>query len=144
VARALPIFTREKLLDQLDDDEVLLQRMIALFLDHTPRHLDDIRSAIADHAAAALAHAAHALLSSLGAFGAVHAHQLALRLEGLGEAADFTAASAAFTALEQEAAQISAALEELAGAAVLGDAPEGFPGGRKHSVPTLPGAASTG
>ena len=42
--RAPSIFSREHLLDELDGDEALLQRMIALFHENTPHLLDDIRA----------------------------------------------------------------------------------------------------
>ncbi len=114
VSAAPALFSREKLLDELDGDEALLRRMIALFHEHTPRLLDDIRSSIARRGARDLARSAHALLGSLGAFGADDARGLTFRLEGFGKLSDFKHAISTFEELEREAARISAALAELA------------------------------
>ena len=104
------LFSREKLLDQLDRDEDLMQRMIALFEENTPRLLAAIRDAITRRSGGDLARSAHALLSSLGAFGAVDAHRLALRLEELAQREDYEHTNATFAALERETADIYRAL----------------------------------
>ena len=113
-ACAPAIFPRAQLLDQLDDDEELLERMIALFHRNTPQLVSDIGDSLARQNAADLAHAAHALLSSLGALGAKDAHRLALRLEEAGRASDFTATAPTFAELEAEVTRVCAALEKLA------------------------------
>ena len=74
---ALLILTHKRLLEQLDGDETLMQRMIELFQTNTPELLENIRASIAMKSAEGLARSAHALLSSLGAFGAADAHELA-------------------------------------------------------------------
>ncbi len=110
-ARALPVFSREKLLDQLDDDEPLLRKMIALFHEDTPCLLDDIRAALARRSGADLARATHALLSSLGAIGAKEASRLTHELEAFAKSEDLgKKAEATLAALEDETAQIYAAL----------------------------------
>jgi PAS domain S-box-containing protein len=109
-ARALPVFSREKLLDELDGDEALMQRMIALFHENTPRLLDDIRGSIARRGSSDLARSAHALLSSLGAFGANNARHLTLRLETQAEHEDYEHTDQTFAALERETAEIHTAL----------------------------------
>jgi hypothetical protein len=53
--KELPIFSRKKLLDELDGDEMLMRRMILLFQESTPRLLEDIRGSIARHASGDLA-----------------------------------------------------------------------------------------
>ena len=112
--QALSIFTREQLLDQFDDDEALLQRMIALFESNTPRLVEDIRGSIARRSADELARAAHALISSVGVFGAREAHRLTLELEELGRRAEFTGVDAIFAQLEAETGCVRAALEAIA------------------------------
>jgi HPt (histidine-containing phosphotransfer) domain-containing protein len=54
------------LLDQLDGDEDLMERMVMLFRESTPRLLEQISAAIASEDAPGLARSAHALFSSLG------------------------------------------------------------------------------
>jgi PAS domain S-box-containing protein len=112
-AKAPPIFSRAKLLDQLDDDEALLHRMIELFNENTPLLLDDIRGAIARQSGSDLARSAHALLSSLGVFGAGKASLLTRKLEALGLQNDLSPAADVFSELEHEAARIFDALEEI-------------------------------
>jgi HPt (histidine-containing phosphotransfer) domain-containing protein len=84
--------------------------MIALFDQNTPQLMNDIRDSIARRSAADLGRAAHALLSSLGAFGAEKAHRLTLRLEALGRAGDFFGAGATFAELVGEADDVGKAL----------------------------------
>jgi HPt (histidine-containing phosphotransfer) domain-containing protein len=107
---ALPIFTREKLLDQLDGDEELMQRLVAIFQENTPRLLEEIRGSIARRGSRDLARSAHALLSSLGAVGANDAHQLTRQLEAQALEEDYTETERTFAALEQETAEIHTAL----------------------------------
>ncbi len=108
------ISTRADLLEQLDDDQSLLARMAALFRANTPLLMDDIRRALAAQDAPAIARAAHALLGSLGIFGAKDAHRLTLQVEEHGIREDFAGVARAFAALEHEAARIDAAMESLA------------------------------
>ena len=108
--RTLPIFSRAKLLGQLDGDEALLLRLIALFQENTPRLLEDIRGSIARRGSGDLARAAHALLSSLGAFGANDARRLTQQLEAQGHGKNFEHTDRTFAALERETAEIHATL----------------------------------
>jgi PAS domain S-box-containing protein len=111
---ALPIFSRETMLGQLDGDEVLLRHMIAVFEEETPRALDNIREASARGDFASLARSAHALLSSLGAFGAESAHGLTRQLEVQALGKETARISVTLAALEAEVAGIHAALAALA------------------------------
>jgi len=108
--RVLPVFSREKLLDQLDGDEALMSRMIALFHENTPHLLDDIRGSIVRRDARDLAHSAHALLSSLGVFGALDASHLTRQLEAHGREKNYQHTDETFAALERETAEIHLAL----------------------------------
>ncbi|HEV7402366.1 MAG TPA: response regulator, partial [Chthoniobacteraceae bacterium] len=105
-----PTHSREKLLDQLDGDEALLQRMIVLFHEDTPRLLDNIRDSVARRAAPDLARSAHALMSSLGVFGAREARRLTRQLEAQAREEINAQTDRTFAALEQETADIHAAL----------------------------------
>ncbi|MBA3962354.1 MAG: PAS domain-containing protein [Chthoniobacterales bacterium] len=107
------VFSREKLLEQLDNDEELLEQMVTLFRDGTPRLLEEIRDAIAREDAAAVARAAHALLSSLGAFGAQDAYRLARELEEMGSGRNLMDAAPVFLELKAEADRIYGALVSL-------------------------------
>jgi HPt (histidine-containing phosphotransfer) domain-containing protein len=84
------------MLKHLDDDEERLQKLIELFTENTPQIMESIRAAITRHNSAGLEKAAHKLLSSLGAFGAAHARDLASGLEKQGERKDFKGADEKF------------------------------------------------
>jgi PAS domain S-box-containing protein len=109
----LPIFSREKLLDDLDGDELLLQRMIHLFHENTPRLLDEIRDALAHRRPDELSRAAHALLSSLGVFGVKAAHQLTQLLEAPADDESYEHHDRTFAALKREVAEIYPALASV-------------------------------
>jgi PAS domain S-box-containing protein len=110
---ALPIFSREELLHRLDGDEPLMRQLIAIFQENTPRLLDDIRVSVARPVGNDVARSAHALLSSLGAFGAVEAHRLARQLETQALGGSVEESANTFAALERETKQVFAAIEEL-------------------------------
>ena len=115
-SKALPIYARKELLDQFDGDEALLRRLIHIFHEDTPRLLDDLRSSITQRNGAGLARSAHALLSSLGMFGARHALRLTEELENQGREQNYEHTERTFSALEDAAAEIHAALSALAAA----------------------------
>ena len=116
--RALPIFSRTKLLEQLDGNEALLLRLIALFQENTPRLLDDIRECIARRGSGDLARSAHALLGSFGAFGANAARRLTQQLEAQAHAENYEHTARTFAALERETAEVHAALSAFAPARI--------------------------
>ena len=87
-----------------------MRRMTALFHENTPLLLDDIRGSIALQSADGIARSAHALLSSLGAFGANAAHRLTQQLEAQAHDENYEQTDRTFAALERESAQIHAAL----------------------------------
>ncbi len=113
-----PIFSRAQMLEQLDGDEELLQRMVGLFREGTPRLVDDISASILREDAVALTRSAHALLSSLGAFGAKEAQRLTRELEEMGRRNDLQQADKAFAPLQRSTDRIYAAMELLTGAPV--------------------------
>jgi PAS domain S-box-containing protein len=112
--RALSCYSRDELLDQLDGDAALLQRLIVLFRENTPRLLKEIRGAVARGSSDDLARGAHALLGSLAAFGAHCARNFALQLEAQAHDQDFECAGRTLDALQLETAEIFAALAAFA------------------------------
>jgi response regulator RpfG family c-di-GMP phosphodiesterase len=114
--KPLPIYGREEMLEQLDGDEVLLKKLILIFHEDTPRLLDEVRESISQRNGRDLARSAHALLSSLGMFGAHHARQLTEQLENQGREQNYEHTERTFSALEDATAKIHAALSALAAA----------------------------
>jgi HPt (histidine-containing phosphotransfer) domain-containing protein len=109
-----PVLDRSALLDQVEDDRDVLQAVIALFQEVAPARLAELRAAIAQGDAEALARAAHTLKGTLGSLGSRQAFQTARRLEMLGRSQDIGAAEAVFGALEAEVHQFGQALEAFA------------------------------
>ncbi|MDQ3622577.1 MAG: response regulator [Verrucomicrobiota bacterium] len=111
--RALPVFSREKLLAQLGGNEELLQLVITLFDETTPRLMDHLRGSLQRRSGEDVACSAHRLLSSLAAFGAMDSYRLALRLEELGRSETFTGADETFAELEREIERVCSAIQRL-------------------------------
>jgi len=113
-APKLPIFSREKLLEELDGDEEFLFRLIDLFQENTPRLLETIRECVEERRGSDLARAAHALLSSLGTFGAVEARRLTEELESQGKQENYEHTERTYAALARATAEIHATLSTFA------------------------------
>jgi CheY-like chemotaxis protein/HPt (histidine-containing phosphotransfer) domain-containing protein len=101
---------REQLLSQCDGDEELMDELVSIFHDSTPRIVRALGEAVEKCDGPALATQAHKLLGSLGVFGAGRAQTLALRLQKHGRESDFGGAKERFTELERETHKIYAAL----------------------------------
>ncbi|MBA3962350.1 MAG: response regulator [Chthoniobacterales bacterium] len=117
-APTFPMHSREDFLEHLDGDEELLQKLIILFHENTPRLVDQIAAAIEAADGRALAATAHALLSSLGAFGAREAFAVVSNLERLGQQGDLATAGADLEKLRGALAEINIALAEYESAVV--------------------------
>jgi signal transduction histidine kinase/DNA-binding response OmpR family regulator len=105
-----PPFSREILLDNLDGDTELLDRVTTLFKENTPAYLAKMRQAIAQRDGLALEKSAHTLLSSLGVFGADRARDIAKTLQASGQLQNFDEAGERFVELENETERIYAAI----------------------------------
>jgi HPt (histidine-containing phosphotransfer) domain-containing protein len=105
-AMLLPIFSLQPFLDQVDGDEALTARLIALFQECLPRLRDDIRASIARGNAPELAFAAHSLLSCLGIFGASAVCDLCRELETQAHQQNYEHTARTFAALERGIAEI--------------------------------------
>jgi CheY-like chemotaxis protein/HPt (histidine-containing phosphotransfer) domain-containing protein len=105
-----PPFSRAILLDNLDGDTALLDRVTTLFKENTPKYLAQMRHAIAQRDGLALEKSAHTLLSSLGIFGAHRARDIAKTLQVTGELENFDEAGRRFIELKNETDRIYAAM----------------------------------
>jgi HPt (histidine-containing phosphotransfer) domain-containing protein len=84
----------------------MLHRMIVLFRENTHRLMHDIREALAHRELAQTRRAAHALLSSLGIFGAATAYQLTQSLQAASDDLTWEHHRRVSAALECEIAEI--------------------------------------
>jgi HPt (histidine-containing phosphotransfer) domain-containing protein len=101
------------MLNCVDGDLELLQRLVEVFWEDCPRMLSDIREALDNQSPKALLGAAHALKGSLSYFGENSAFQSALRLETLGHEGTLEGAENAFSELEEGLSRLKPALVEL-------------------------------
>jgi two-component system sensor histidine kinase/response regulator len=104
------LYSRKELLAQCDDDDEVMETLIGLFQENTPRLLDDIRESVARRGSHDLGRSAHALLSSLGAFGAEGALHITRQLEAQAHNENYEYTDRTFAALERETNTIYAAL----------------------------------
>ena len=111
-ASVLPadVMNRESLLGLFDQDEALLSELALLFLEDSPRLMQDIRAGVAAFDAEKVERAAHTLKGSVGNFGAKRGFELARRMEAMGRSHDLAGAPQALIALEEEISRISTEL----------------------------------
>lgn len=79
----------------------LLRKMIELFIQNTPKRMDQIRTGVAELDADAIEGGAHSLKSSCGNLGAERTRALAQRMEDFGEDSKFDEAKAILPDLEE-------------------------------------------
>lgn len=107
------VLDRDELLDRIDNDTEFLAETVAMFDEDGSQLLADIRRAIIDGDAAALAAAAHTFKGMAGNFCAAATVEAALKLEMMGKSGDLTGAEEAAGALEAESQRLRLALEQL-------------------------------
>jgi two-component system, sensor histidine kinase and response regulator len=105
-------FDREALLERVDGDVELLEELVAVFMDESPRLLAAARAALEQRDAPALERAAHSLKGSVGNFCAPSAAEAARRLESLSREGDLDGASGALARLEDEMNRLWLALQK--------------------------------
>ncbi|HEV2842756.1 MAG TPA: ATP-binding protein [Chthoniobacterales bacterium] len=105
-----PPFSRATLLDNLDGDMELLDRVTTLFKENTPEYLARMGQAIAQRDGLALEKSVHILLSSLVVFGADRARDIARTLQLTGQLENFDEAAKRYVELKNETDRIYAAL----------------------------------
>ncbi len=89
------------LLAALDGDQDLLRELMDLFLGQAPKHLAELRAALAAADAARVAQVAHTLKGSAANLRISATADAAARLEALGRAGDLSKASTAYRELEE-------------------------------------------
>lgn len=93
-------------LARVDGDQQFLNEIISLFLQEYPKHLANMRAALAHHDSHSLTFAANLLRGSLSNFAAAPAANAALRLENLARQGDLSPAPTALDHLEEAIAQL--------------------------------------
>jgi len=107
------ILDRRKFAQRFEGDEELVQQLIEVFLEETPKLMNDVRQAMNQGRAEDLARAAHTVKGSLGYFETARALQAALQLEKLGREGDLQTAREAAARLENEVELVCAELRKI-------------------------------
>lgn len=108
------VLDSEKLLFEVEGDIGLLRQMIALFVETTPALLEQLRAAVAAHAARTARAAAHTLKGTASQLCAPAAYSAALQLELAFAMEDFSGAAERLLELEFAFQRLDAALSVLA------------------------------
>jgi two-component system, sensor histidine kinase and response regulator len=103
-------------LRRIDGDEELLEEMCQLFLEESPKLLQQLRQAVAAGDADAIMRAAHSLKGESSCLSASATSEAARHLEVMGRNKDLSRASDTLAVLEREVASLRLDLQELAGA----------------------------
>lgn len=102
----------DTLLARVGGSQELLREIIELFLEDSPKLLEDIRSALQDGDTQAAYRAAHTLKGSAGNFDAHDVVTLAQRLEARTHEGNLAAARTVFVSLELETRALLASLHD--------------------------------
>jgi len=94
-------------------DRDLLRTMIDVFLTESPKMLDEASQALDARDSPRLRRAGHSLKGSCGYFAAQSAYDAACRVEQLGDAGDFSAATGAIDELRRQIERLQPALREF-------------------------------
>jgi len=105
-----PVFDAAEALSIVDGDRDLFQELVHLFRDSYAAELQAIQEAIGRRDSEALQRASHHLKGTLGTLAAGPARNTALRLEHLGNSADFDPAPAVYLEMEQQLRALDQAL----------------------------------
>jgi HPt (histidine-containing phosphotransfer) domain-containing protein len=110
------VFDRALALEYVGNSEPLLFEIAAIFLEHTPKVLAEIHTAIMTRDPNLLERAAHTLKGSVSVFGAEAARAAAQALESLGRGGGVDGAEVICAALDTEVARLSTVLAEMTAA----------------------------
>src|SRR6266849_8404298 len=105
------ILDLDGVLARLDGDQDLLRELIDLYLEDSPRMLQEVRAAVALNNPGKLKIAAHTLKGAVGNFGAQAAVHAAQQLESMSKNLDLSQAPAILAGLEESLTQLRPALE---------------------------------
>ncbi len=107
-------FDEAALLERVEGDTELLAEIVALFLEDSPGHMEEVRAAVAAGDATALKRAAHTLKGAASNFGAAAVVASALELETMGRAGSLAGAGPACERLGAALVALVTALKPLA------------------------------
>jgi HPt (histidine-containing phosphotransfer) domain-containing protein len=107
------VFDRAHAMEATGGDEDLLREIVGIFVEDSPRMIEELGAAIRTGNQDAARRAAHTLKGSVAVLGAKALAAVARDAESHARAGDLEAAAAAFARVEEEAARLAPVLEEL-------------------------------
>jgi two-component system, sensor histidine kinase and response regulator len=108
------LWDKVEALERLGGDQELLRELCQIFLDESPKLLNQLREAIHDSDSAGVMRAAHGLKGELGYLGAAKATQAARELEDMGHEKNLSRAAEVFVVLDEAFSALHTALKESA------------------------------
>jgi HPt (histidine-containing phosphotransfer) domain-containing protein len=106
------LWDKVQALERLGGDEELLRELCQIFLDESPKLLNQLREAIHESDSAGVMRAAHGLKGELGYLGAAKATQAARELEDMGHEKNLSRADEVFVVLDEAFSALHTALKE--------------------------------
>lgn len=107
------IFNLGEALARVEQDAELFREMAELFLEHGPKDLAEIKTALATSDAAAVGRFAHRLKGAVLQFCAPATLDAAAQMEQAGKAGDLAAAAGLYVELEAELSRLLDALRQV-------------------------------
>ncbi len=112
--KRLPEFDAEALLSRVDGNKKLLRELVEIFLDDSPKLLEEIKHALKRGDAEALRRATHAFRGSVSTFAARQAAEAATRLESQAIERDLDGAREAFREVKAQFTRLRRSLNRFA------------------------------
>jgi PAS domain S-box-containing protein len=112
--KQLPEFDEEALLDRVDGNQKLLRELVEIFLDDSPKLLEEIKLALKRKDTEALRRAAHAFRGSVSTFAARQAAEAATRLESRAIKRDLRGAREALQEVQAQFTRLRRSLNRFA------------------------------
>jgi two-component system, sensor histidine kinase and response regulator len=106
------LWDKVEALERLGGDEELLRELCQIFLNESPKLLNELRRAIGEADSLGVMRAAHGLKGELGYLGAAKATQAARELEDMGHDKNLSRAAEVFAVLDQAFTALHLALKE--------------------------------
>jgi CheY-like chemotaxis protein len=115
-------------LERLGGDEKLLHEVLEIFLDDVPKHMANLRRAIAEGNAADVEGAAHTLKGELGYLGISEVSRKAREMEEFGRKSDLRLAESLYATFESELSEVLISMRRMLGAKADMEMVAGWPG----------------
>jgi two-component system sensor histidine kinase/response regulator len=107
------VLERKALLEALENDVLLLEEVIGVFLADSPEKMNILRAAVTLRDSNQIAAVSHSLRGGLSIFGAHVAAEAAQKLEYMGRQREVESVDEAFSLLEHEMALVTSALDQI-------------------------------